>query len=184
MKLSDTEILRKLKTGGSHTHRVMDCIYLKSRKKIITYVLKNGGNKQDGQDVLQEAVAAFYTNVINNRFRGDSDIDGYIYGIARNTWLKVLKARGKEKSFKDIDPGVVYESSSSLDENAVQQLDGVLEQMKYNCREILVYAYYYNYSASELSEKFNFKNEQVARNKKSKCLKRLRELMAKIKNKS
>ena len=150
----------------------------------MTYVLKNGGNKEDGQDVVQEAVAAFYTNIINNRFRGDSDIEGYIYGIARNVWLKALKAKGKEKSITEIDPVVQDKSPYAANEDVLKQLDRILDKMKNDCRQILVYAYYYNYSAAELSEKFDFKNEQVARNKKYKCLKRLREMMAKLKIRS
>ena len=41
MKLTDQEILHVLKTGGPRVHKIMDYVYLKSRKKIVGYVIKN-----------------------------------------------------------------------------------------------------------------------------------------------
>ncbi len=181
MKISDHEILHAIKSGGFRVHQVMDYVYLRSRNKIIGYVLKNGGSKEDGQDVLQDAVSAFYFNIINSKYRSESDIEGYIYGIARNIWLKSLNVKSKMKSIQDADfikdPG----ADLGLDEDAIRYLDSGMEKMNIICRELLVHAFYYNYSAAELCKKFDFKNEQVARNKKYKCLKKLRELMDKFK---
>jgi len=181
MKLSDHDILFALKSGGPSVHRTMDYVYLKSRKKIIGYVMKNGGNKEDGQDVLQDAVSAFYTNIINNRYRGESDVEGYLYGIARNLWLKTLKTKGKMQVLKDASHLKETPPDHKLDEDTFRDLDNVLQKMDVVCRDLLVHAFYYNYSAVDLSNKFDFKNEQVARNKKYKCLKKLRKLMENIK---
>jgi len=181
MKLSDHEVLHTIKSGGPRVHKVMDYVYLKSRNKIIRYVMKNGGNKEDGQDTLQDAVAAFYSNIINNKYREEGDIDGYIYGIARNIWLKSLNRKGKANVIKDADLLKEEPSELGLDEDTIKHLDSVLEQMDDVCRDLLIHAFYYNYSAEELCKKFDFKNEQGARNKKYKCLKKLRELMDKYK---
>jgi len=181
MKLTDPEILTALKSGGPAVHKIMDYVYMKSRKKIIGHVMKNGGSKEDGQDVLQETVSSFYTNIINNKFRGESDISGYLFGIARNKWLKMVNRRNRVSNTSNVD--FVGESQTEEESSieVLKQIDVVLKKMNIDCREVLVHAFYYNYSAAELSRKFRFKNEQVARNKKSKCLKRLRAMMDKIK---
>ena len=181
MKISDKEILQTLQAGGSRVHKIMDYVYLKSRSKVIGHVMKNGGSKEDGQDVLQESVAAFYSNIINNKYRGESDMQGYIFGIARNRWLKMLNSRNKSKTILETDLHVAESDENQLDDGVVQKLEGVMGKLDEICRELLVAAFYYNYSANDLSEKFDFKNEQVARNKKYKCLKKLKSLMENIK---
>jgi len=181
MKLSDSEVLHIIKSGGPRVHKVMDFIYLNSRSKIIRYVMKNGGSKEDGQDTLQDAVAAFYSNIITNKYRGESDIGGYIFGIARNIWLKSLNKKGKAKDLKKADLLKGETAEKSLDEDTTRHLNAVLQKMDDVCRDLLIHAFYFNYSAEELRKKFDFKNEQVARNKKYKCLKKLRELMDKFK---
>ena len=56
----------------------------------------------------------------------------------------------------------------------------VLETLGDHCKKILVLYYYENQSMKEILAALHYENEQVVRNKKYKCLKKLEEL---IKNK-
>ncbi len=181
MKLSDHEVLQIIKSGGPRVHKVMDYVYLKSRKKIIRFVMKNGGSKEDGQDTVQDAVTAFYSNILSNKYRGESDIGGYIFGIARNIWLKTLSKKGKTKTLKDAALLKDETVEIGIYEDGTSHLNTVMQKMDDVCRDLLIHAFYFNYSAEELRKKYDFKNQQVARNKKFKCLKKLRELMDKYK---
>ena len=181
MKLSDQEVLQGIQEGGPRIHKILDYVYLRSRSKIIRYVKKHGGNKEDGQDILQEAVTTFYTNVLNDKFRGESDIEGYIYGIARNIWLKSLRKTSKMKIVSDENLPLTSVKEEDKSATYRNDLKKVLAQMDDLCRSVLIYSFYFNYSAEELKTQFDFKNEQVARNKKYKCLKKMRNIINKSK---
>ncbi|MDF1696764.1 MAG: sigma-70 family RNA polymerase sigma factor [Saprospiraceae bacterium] len=181
MKLSDLQILEHLKAGGPRVHKVMDYLYLRSRTKIIGLVKNNGGSKEDGQDILQETLIAFYTNVLNNKFRAESDIEGYLYGIARFKWLKALKEKQKLRKLKERKPKSTVTAEDESIHKSYASLQHVMQKLNEGCRELLIHAFYFNFSADEISKKFNYKNEQVARNKKYKCLKKLREMIEKAK---
>ena len=54
----------------------------------------------------------------------------------------------------------------------------VMDELGETCKKILLLYYYENQSMKEILTSLNYENEQVVRNKKYKCLKRLEELLA------
>ena len=58
----------------------------------------------------------------------------------------------------------------------------VMDQLGENCKKILLLFYYENKSMKEIVTELPYENEQVVRNKKSKCLKKLEQLVTGNKN--
>ena len=76
-----------------------------------------------------------------------------------------------------IDQTQVEEYQLQKKERYLQKITYLLQQMGNPCKAILEYFYYEKKSMQEIANALNFKNTNVAKTKKNKCLNRLRGLV-------
>lgn len=155
-------------------------IYEQCRGQIHNYVMVNSGNESDACDMQQEAMIVFYENVRDNKFKGESTISTYLFSIAKFKWLNELKKNRKasERHLKVVreeqEPDALDLIMKEEEENMILDL---ISELGKTCKDILVQSFYFNSSIKEIVQELGFSNEQVARNKKYKCLKGLRSLL-------
>ena len=94
---------------------VLKELYVNVLPKVRNYILKNSGNKEDAQDVFQDAVISFMHSVKTGRFDATKDIDAYIYVIAKNIWINKIKRNQKTILNNEI--------SEKTDDLMINQLD-------------------------------------------------------------
>lgn len=63
------------------------------QKPIIQYIKSNQGNKQDAEDIFQEALAFFCEKVVAENFKPTSSINTYLYGVCKNLWRNQLRKK-------------------------------------------------------------------------------------------
>lgn len=157
-------------------------IYKANKEKVSSYILMNSGSQQEAVDVFQESMIAFYENVRDGKFKGESAISTYLYSIARFKWLNQIKKRdirtahhmeAQEKDGFDAGP-----LASMLDEEKQVQVLAILSSLGPTCKQILIESIYHNASMKEIAANGKFSSEQVVRNKKYICLKKLKALIA------
>ena len=181
--ISDQELIEKIRSGGTEKDRAIAHLYKKYRSMISRFVYQNKGSEEDAKDIFQEGIIIFYRHVLEKRFRADSSIRVYLYSICRRMWMdRLRKEKMKMNLIKDISAYAELEAflpepveKKSL-RAGIQQL---LNQIGNSCKDLLVKTFYDNCSIKELVEITGFKNEQNVRNKKSKCLKQVKELLTK-----
>ncbi|MDX2048893.1 MAG: sigma-70 family RNA polymerase sigma factor [Chitinophagaceae bacterium] len=149
---------------------------------IVAHICANGGSREDGADVFQDAVIVLIEKVKTGRFRGDSSIKTFLSAIARNLWLFELRTRERRKKrelfYMNGENNETTETGSFLDKDSRQDLQKVLAEIGDVCRKLLTGFYYEDKSIKELLAEFDYENEQVLRNKKSKCMKKIKELLS------
>ena len=64
-----------------------------------------------------------------------------------------------------------------MEEERQDQIREIIGLLGFDCKYILIESIYHNRPMKEIALEGNFSNEQIVRNKKYKCLKKLRELM-------
>jgi len=162
--------------------KALKIIYQTNREKVCSYILSNSGDEDEAKDVYQESMIAFYENVCNERFKGDSAISTYIYSIARFKWLNQIKKRGIRVShhMEAQDTEEFHESPlvKLLDKEQQERIHEVLATLGAQCKKILIESIYHNSSIKEIAANEGYSSEQIVRNKKYKCLKKLKELIA------
>ena len=180
-KFTDKEIIHAIQTGSPAENMCLRYLYDKQYLPILKYVLNNQGTETDAQDIFHDALAAFYEQVKNGRFKGASAIGTYLYAIGRNLWLNKLKKSGHGRTYEQVK---VAEGAVEKDVHEVvtrtekeKVVLSVLEMLGEDCRKILVYAVYEKLNMEEIAELMGFKNAQNARNKKAKCNKKLKDLV-------
>jgi len=184
--LSDAEVMALL-TNSKTTTEGIRYLYKAYADYLNVFVIHHNGTKEDAQDIFQEVIVAFINMVKQQTFRGESSIKTFLFALNRNLWFNELKRRGRaerrEKNFSSLTP-VNEEAINRTLENreAHQQLLKVMEALGESCKKILVLYYYEDYSMKDLLTQLDYENEQVVRNKKYKCLKKLEEMIQAQKN--
>jgi RNA polymerase sigma factor (sigma-70 family) len=178
---TDNEIIHNLATGHQ-TSASIRALYRENFGLLSRYVINNSGSEQDAEDIFQEVMVAFINLLKAEKFRGESSIRTFLFSLNKNIWLNELKRRGRAAAREE-----KYEKMANREEQTVdvamelrqtkQDLLNTLETLGENCKKILLLFYYENKSMREILAELPYENEQVVRNKKSKCLKKLETLV-------
>jgi RNA polymerase sigma factor (sigma-70 family) len=176
-KYSDAEIITAIQSGNDLNGPVQ-YLYTCHYDSLANFIRKNKGNPTDAEDLFQEVIVVFIDLVRQGKFRGDSSIKTYMYSIARNLWLNVLRKRNRsllrETEFFKLAPDQDEDINAYIAKNeANKQILQIMDTLGDTCKKILVAYYYHDYSMKEILEQLDYENEQVVRNKKYKCMKQL-----------
>jgi RNA polymerase sigma factor (sigma-70 family) len=175
--LSDEEIISGLK--GTDLKAAVNVLYSMFFNDIVEFVMIKGGSAEDGADIFQEAILVLIEEVREEKFRRESKIKTFLYGISRNLWLMELRTRERRKKREQtymLSEPMVEEVKFSKQDNSSLEL--MFKEVGDVCRKILIGYYFENKSMKLLLKDFDFKNEQVLRNRKNLCMKKLKELLS------
>lgn len=142
-------------------------------------VLANNGSQAAANDVFQDALITLFEKVRRPDFQLTAKLSTFLYAIARNLWLMQLRKHKKETQLKDTHQHVAADIDLAADfqsNECSQLLSTVLDKMGGDCRKILIWYYYERLRMKEIMSRMNYGSEQVAKNKKSRCMRKLREL--------
>ncbi len=174
---SDAELLEMIQEVR-HRDDAIRFIYRNYFEALSIYVQQNRGSSQDAEDIFQETIVAFIGAVQQQKFRGESAVKTFLYSINKHIWLNELKRRGRaqtretvydriqETDQADFTPQIIRKETTAL-------IKSVMDTLGETCKKILLAFYYENRSMKEILDSTDFENEQVLRNKKHKCLKKL-----------
>jgi len=144
------------------------------------FVEQNKGTKDDAKDIFQDGLIVLYHQILKGAFKEKSTVETYLYSICRNLWLKKIT---RSKGTMDL---IENHKHIKTDDNILQSLIGteqeqcieeVLNELGAECNNILKYFYFDKLSMKKIKDKLQLASEQVAKNKKMKCLKKLRKLV-------
>ncbi|MEA5461693.1 sigma-70 family RNA polymerase sigma factor [Arcicella sp. LKC2W] len=178
---SDSDVLEAL-LSTQNSNSAISFLYKNNYYILENLVLKNGGNKMDAEDVIQETMITFIEMVRSGKFRGDSAIKSILYAISKNIWI--TKFRKTTQDNKRIE-GYILENESfesditeQIQKTEANKIIGqVFDKIGDSCKKILTFYYYDNLSFKEILGKTDYENEQVIRNKKYKCMKSLMDIL-------
>lgn len=179
--ITDAEIIDNL-ASGKRLDDTLKYLYRAYFEYTGRFVVHNNGNWEDAEDIFQEVIIAFIHLVKKAGFRGESSIKTFLYSLNRNMWLNELKRRGRA-----VVRETKYETGKSDDKSiagivesreASAVLMKIVDELGENCKKILLLFYYENRSMKEILSELHYENEQVVRNKKHKCMKKLEQMIS------
>lgn len=179
----DFDMLKQLRQGGAARERAMRQLYLAEAEGALQYLRKLGCDDEAAQDVFQDAVVELLIAIEEEKFQGQSSLKTYLFGIAKHLWFARLRRQGVEQRYQDrlmADPTPerpVTPEGLYLRQHQQEKIDGVLQQLGDACREVLT-LWSLRYDMKEIATRMGYANDQIARNKKSRCLQRLKQLVS------
>lgn len=175
---NSAKLVRQLRsTNQRDSNAALRYLHRQVYQPVLSYVLKNKGETSDVSDVFQEGLAILYKLAKTNKLNQVNDLEGYLFSICRNTWLKELK-RKKPSVLKEEEAWQIPDEDLGLSELLHSKnkslLRKLIQEFGETCFKVLTYYYYEKRSMKEIATLMQFANDQVSKNKKSLCLKKLR----------
>ena len=176
---TDTEIINGLLAGGQEEDSCLSYLYKQNLRSITNMIKENNGNEDEAKDIFQDAVVVFYEQVKTGKFQLEAKISTFLYSVAKNMWLNKLKRSKLEVAYRNTqDTDTADDLYEGVLEKEKQEIvHHVMNQLKDDCKQVLVYTIFENKAMKDVCDLMGFQNEQVARNKKSKCLNYLKTII-------
>ncbi len=180
-KYSDQRIKELLQSSQTGENEVaMRYLYERVNEQVGRFILQNRGGPEDVDDIFQDGLIAMYKLAKKGEIDKVVNMEAYLYSVCRNLWLKRLRRDKREVALTEEQEAIpVAEVSlqSLLSEERQEALQSVLGELGDTCRQILIWYYYDRLSMKEIAERMSYSGDQVAKNKKSNCLKKLRQMI-------
>ena len=162
---------------------VLKWLYQENYYKTEKYVVENSGSQEQAKDIFQDAFITVWENVKDSKFvpQNQTALNGYIYTVAKNKWLDFLKSSHFKKTksleahtYKIEDKNNTQdEIDANASEEKIAKVVSTFGLIDEACKKILTVFYYENKSLRKIAEELNI-TEASARNKKYRCLEKLR----------
>lgn len=173
----DREFIQRIKAND---RTVLGELFMKYQRMISVYVLKNGGDKNDAEDIIQETIIVMWQKVNSDSLQLTVKLGTYLLAIAKNKWMAELRKRRKI-SPQDISENISNGNPSSLDdlvnEEKIEYVRKALEMLQPICKKLLLLYYFEEKNMKEIAKILNLANADVAKSKKYQCKKNLEEIL-------
>ena len=178
--INQSELICSIKSNESD---VLKHFYTTNYKKVELLILKNSGSIEHAKDIYQEAFISVWTQIKNDKFipRNDTALQGYLYKIAKNKWMDVLRS----KSFKN-SKSINFETLTYINDDNDEDIDLKSNKLKLAmaafknlgkpCKQLLSVFYFEKKSIKEIASELKIE-ENTARNKKYRCMEKLRAMV-------
>ncbi|MEM7185705.1 MAG: sigma-70 family RNA polymerase sigma factor [Bacteroidota bacterium] len=162
---------------------VLKKLYQENYRKVEVFILKNSGSMPQAKDTYQEAFIAMYQNIKANKFvpSNETALQGYLFQIAKNKWTDFLRSSKFKRTttmaadFQVNDEDTLVLETENETASAQQAVMEAFKRMGDECRKLLEVFYFHKKSMREIALSLNI-GEASARNKKYRCIQKLREL--------
>ena len=179
VRFTDDELVSAIR-DKDRANEAISYIYQSYFETLSSLIVHNSGSRQDSEDVIQEVMVTFVHIIREGKFRGESSIKTFLMSLTRNFWLNSLRTKERLTA-----RNMAFEKGREQEEESVMELIAererkaqmlqLLEKTGEMCKKILLLFYYKEMPVKEMLQHLPYENEQVIRNKKSKCLKALSE---------
>ncbi len=179
---TDQELLEAI---ASSDRQATERVYKQHHRVVTRWIVQQGGEQQDAEDVYQEAMVVLYEKAQTPEFRLTCKIGTYLFAISKYLWYKRLQKAARQPMSLGEGQGWdehkewVYEDDIKVHQERelhYAQLYQAMEQLGEPCRSLLQAFYHKAKNMQEIATEFGYTNPDNAKNQKYKCLNRLRKL--------
>ncbi len=177
---SPDRLIQLLQHGtGPALDEVFTYLYRNVYRQVFQVVQKYRGSAEDAEDLFHDGLIALLKLARRGQLAPDLKVEAYLFSICRNLWFKQL---AKRKIVVDPDdlamssPDEEWPVASLITAEERERVVRLLEQMGEDCRKVLLYYYYDRMRMRDIAQAMGYASEQVAKNRKSECMKLLKKL--------
>lgn len=181
--MTDQEKLSRIKIDES----LFTSIYEDHKQYSLNFMRKINSDENLILDIYQDAIIVLYENSKKKDFVLTCSIQTYLNSICRNQLLKKYRESSTFLTVSDeFIPTITawYDDEiDNINESRVGALQNALNELKSTsskCHEILYRFFYQRQSMSEIAEKLGYTNADNVKNQKSRCQKKLKELIRQL----
>lgn len=173
----DVDLLRNLRDNPESALTELYKVY---KQIVLGYLKKFGGDLDDHTEIYHDSVLAFYDIWLAGRYDATrASVSTLLCAIGKNKMLTRMGKQQKHQEWTELTPMIdtVDESEPAIEEALLSRVANAMDLLGEGCKEIIVLFYYQRCSVQEIVERLKYKNENVVKAHKSRCMKRLKELV-------
>lgn len=148
---------------------------------VTSYILKNGGQDSDVDDIFIFGIMVFIKQCARSEFVLNGTVNSYVFSVIRYEWMR-RKKESLRTTYEDLDyleTDHVSVEHLLIDKERKSALRFALNQLEEKCRQILT-MWASDFRMREIATSLDYKSEGMARKKKFKCLNKLKSLLKDI----
>ena len=153
--MTDQKIIELIQSNSYS--KALNQLY-KNFPKVLAYVLKVGGKKQDAEDIFQDSLLICVEKIKSKDFKLTSTLSTFLIGVAKNKTREHLRTVGKK---------IVVENEELMDDNfdvedlieeekRYKALDKILMEIGKKCMDLLILFYHKKLNMSLIAERLGF----------------------------
>lgn len=174
----DARILDRIRKGDEDA---LEILYHANRPVITAFVTRNGGTRDDAEDMLQEAVVILWERVCSENFELKARLGTFLYATVRNLWLRRLSRQRREIPI-DLQSQEIQAEDASILESLIESdqaavIAKALEQLGDPCKTLLLLYYWEELTTEEIATRLGYANADTVKSKKYQCKKALEAAM-------
>lgn len=160
-------------------------IYDKCFENVKKYIISNGGQLVDAEDVFQRVLLEIAVRYRKEKFEIKSDFKGYLFVACRNSWIREIK-RSKNRVTSELktdllDRGAEELAMELLEQKRWEMFQEGFAKLSARCKEVLK-LYFNKVPYSKITTDLGYNSETVARQRVFRCNSKLKEIIKKNKN--
>lgn len=163
-------------TGLFKHNREIDYLYNLYKPSFISFALKNYPiGEETAADIYQESFMSMCQNVQDGKYvKKGSSLKTYLFEIGKHQICKYLNKHHIEYMPIENLSSEWFEQNDYMEEWAEAQevVSQLIEKAEDDCGQVLKLYYWERLKMVDIAKQMNYKTEQVAKNKKSSCLRR------------
>jgi RNA polymerase sigma factor (sigma-70 family) len=187
---TDEAIVKGILTGERKEHEALVALYKKfhvSLERFITHRSSGRDYAKQPDDIIWEAIEAFVVNVKKGSYsQNEANLETYLKSICKNLWFRYISSESSRDErqnkymteWDELDEDV---SQTMIEQENWEHYINLVSKAGKNCRQILDMRLIDGFSMQEISQKLIadgvFENDQTVRNTKSKCLKKIMDMI-------
>jgi len=181
--ITDIELVNLLKLDSRQSeNKVLRHLYDQYFGMIERHVLKNSGREEDVKEVFHDSLMALLNNVRKQEFVLSASLKTYLFSISKRIWLSRLrKINAKEIPMMD---DLSWEANELNIQDKIELDEGqlilhdILSKLAGECLQLLRMFYFLKKKMSEIAEITGLVNEKEAKNRKWRCMVKLRKIVS------
>ncbi len=177
MEKREADLLKRIQQDDK---KALEEVYLLHQTAFLHFAQSFSLRREDALDIYQDSIIALYQNiVIQQRLPINSSLKTYLFGIGKHKIYDWFKARQKTHRLID-EGGGVEEMALPGDEGPTEEQERLARhfaQLSESCQNILRQFYYRGWTIKEIVTHTHYKDENTVKSHKSRCLKKLMELI-------
>lgn len=169
-------------------NKVIREIYVTYRTSFLAYAQKFQIDNEAIIDIYHDAIIALHENIVSGKITDlNCSLKTYLFSIGKykiyahlrsQKQLRFIETEMPVDSIKEVDVASLLTDDNKLSEQQ-EQLRQAIKKLGDRCRNILELFYYRGMKIGEIKKKENYQNENTVKSQKSRCLKKLKELIFK-----
>jgi len=170
-------IINEIKSGN---HEVILDIYKLYRNDFIRWAVANFNvTVEESKDVFQDVLTAFYQNVSSGKLNQlNCKLRTYLFQIGK---FKLINLKNNEQQKLKYEEDTLYVTASGIEsinefyhhKDVQYNLSNYLNLLCEDCRTMIELFYIKEIPLKQIANIMGFKNEDVAKNKRYECFKKL-----------